>query len=91
MMGLGIYTKTSDRVHKRMRSVRKDISQRKQTITRLEEIKEHLPTEEELERVVSALSSISQEENFEEDLEVIRIVIDKVKDSVTRWIMSYLV
>ncbi|TFG14482.1 hypothetical protein EU537_03430 [Candidatus Thorarchaeota archaeon] len=84
MMGLGIYTKTSDRVHKRMQLVKKDISQRKETITRLQEIKEHLPSEEELEKVNSALASISKDDNLQEDLEVIRSVIDKVKESVTK-------
>jgi DNA repair exonuclease SbcCD ATPase subunit len=84
MMGLGIYTKTSDRVHKRMRSVKKDISQRKETRTRLQEIKDHLPTEEELEKANSALASFSQEAIPEPNLEVIRSVIDKVKESVTR-------
>lgn len=82
MMGLGVYDKSSDKVQKHVRSLKKSISNIEETRSRLENVQEHLPTREELDTSFEALERLHSGDSINKDIEAIRIVLDKLNQSV---------
>ncbi len=82
MMGLGIYDKTSDKVQKELRDLRKQIELLEATKARLDSIKTHLPTDAELEYALKSLDRIVEVSGKSEDLNTIQNILHKVETSL---------
>ncbi len=83
MMGLGVYDKTSGKVKKHERSVKKSISNIEETRSRLENVQEHLPTRNELDTSMRALERLHSEDSKNKDVEAVRVVLTKLSQSVS--------
>ncbi|MHA1908010.1 MAG: AAA family ATPase [Candidatus Thorarchaeota archaeon] len=82
MMGLGIYDKTGDRVQKQLRDLKKQISLLEKTKERLQSIKSHLPSDDELESALGSLNRLVDESGKSKDLSTIQEVLQKVEKSL---------
>ncbi|MHA2424611.1 MAG: AAA family ATPase [Candidatus Thorarchaeota archaeon] len=82
MMGLGIYDKTGDRVQKQLRELKKQISLLEETKERLESIRNHLPTDDELDSALGSLNRIVESSGESSDLTTIQDVLQKVEKSL---------
>ena len=82
MMGLGIYDKTSDKVQKQLRQVRKELKVIEEKRAQLELVQEQLPTRTELSRSLEALSVLEQQLEDATNLSHIRSVLDKIDESL---------
>jgi DNA repair exonuclease SbcCD ATPase subunit len=82
MMGLGIYDKTGDRVQKSLRDLRKQIALLEETKERLESIRTHLPSDDELESALGSLNRLIASDSKNKDLTVIQEVLQKVETSL---------
>ncbi len=83
MMGLGIYDKTGERVQKRIRDLKKQISSVTETISKLQTIQEHLPTSDELASSLESLQKLEDTLGINEDISQVRSIIEKVNDSLS--------
>ena len=82
MMGLRIYDKTSSDVQKRIRTLRKELDSLKDSKERMEDILTHLPSRKELDDAMKTLEVLVKEMIDQPDLTNIRIVLDKVRESL---------
>ncbi len=83
MMGLGIYDKTGDRVQKQIRDLRKQVALLEETQARLESIRSHLPSDEELDSALGSLGRLVEETGKSRDLDTIKEVLQKVEHSLS--------
>ncbi|MFW9919234.1 MAG: AAA family ATPase [Candidatus Thorarchaeota archaeon] len=83
MMGLGIYDKTGERVQKRIRDLKKQISSINETRAKFESIRHHLPTNEEVLASIDSLKRLEESLGTSDDLVQIRLVIEKVDASLS--------
>ena len=82
MMGLSIYDKQSSKLQKNLRQIKKDIGSLDDTKERLENIRDHLPSREEVEKALKALDIIADTTGETADLKEIRSIIEKIQASV---------
>ena len=82
MMGLGVYDKESTKIQKEIREIKKDIDSLEGTKSKLELIQQHLPTQVEIKNALRAVEKLSTTESQLAELEVVKAVIVKVKDSI---------
>lgn len=83
MMGLGIYDKRGEQVQKYIRDLKKQISLIDETIQKLESIKKHLPTSEEVTLSVNALERLEGTIGTNDEIRNIHLVIDKIHRSLS--------
>ncbi len=82
MMGLGVYDKTGEKVQKRIRELKKQLGIISDTRIKLESIKEHLPTLDEIEQSKLSLKKLYLDIGDRSEIKDLQIVIDKVSDSL---------
>lgn len=82
MMGLGIYDKHSNNIQKDLRRIKKDLDNIGETKERLNQIREHLPTRQEIEDALVALDHFAGKLKQNEELIVIKDVIEKIQLSI---------
>lgn len=82
MMGLGEYDKTGDMVQKRIRELNKEIGSVEETRTRLESIREHLPTMTQLKSSAESLSRLIEKHGVSPDFSQIEQVLQRVISSL---------
>ncbi|MHA1576022.1 MAG: AAA family ATPase, partial [Candidatus Thorarchaeota archaeon] len=83
MMGLGVYDKSGDKVQKHARTLKKGIANIEEARSRLENVQEHLPTRKEMDTSIEALKQLLPEESKSKNYESIRLVLEKVNQSVS--------
>jgi DNA repair exonuclease SbcCD ATPase subunit len=82
MMGLGIYDKYSIKVQKDLKQYKKDIDMLQDTKKRLEQIREHLPSEKEIEKALKTLENVLVQMDNSSELEQVRSIIERVQKSI---------
>ncbi|MDF1539935.1 MAG: AAA family ATPase [Candidatus Thorarchaeota archaeon] len=82
MMGLGLYEKTSDRTQKEIREIKKQIDSIDQTRSRLDSIKNHLPSHKEIADALIAIEKLLKVSEQSKDLTIIQEVLQKVETSL---------
>jgi DNA repair exonuclease SbcCD ATPase subunit len=82
MMGLGIYDKYNAKVQKDLKQYKKDIDALENTKKRLEQIREALPSKNEIEKALKALEDALNKLNDSRELEQVKSIIQKVQKSV---------
>ncbi len=82
MMGLGLYDKTSDHTQKEIREIKKRIDSIDQTRSRLDLIKQHLPTDKEIADALLAIERLMKVSEQSKDLTTIQEVLQKVETSL---------
>jgi len=83
MMGLGVYDKTSSRVQKQIRELKKQVGTIEETRSRLESIKTHLPSHKEIDDALAASERLLQMAKTSQDLTIIQEVLKKIETSLT--------
>ncbi len=82
MMGLGIYDKTDKDIGGRLRELKKQIENTRQTREQLMSIRDHLPSKQEVENALAALQDIESRVGDEVNLAILKNVIKRVMESV---------
>ncbi len=82
MMGLGIYDKTDSKINERIKSLRSNIGKLLETRKKLEEIREHLPTREEVKMAMETIELLDKQYGSNYDLTSISDLLRKVMTSV---------
>ncbi|RLI58305.1 MAG: hypothetical protein DRP09_00790 [Candidatus Thorarchaeota archaeon] len=82
MMGLGIYDKYSDKVQKQLRTLKKEIANLDTYRERLEEVRKHLPTREEMDTAFNALESMRQTSGQEQESRIIKSILTRIMGSI---------
>ena len=82
MMGLGVYDKQNSRVQKELKKTMKEIETLEETKQRLEEIGEHLPTKNEVDQALQALSKITNATGESADTKTVQTLIQRIQSSI---------
>lgn len=84
MMGLGVYSKTDEKVRKHLRGVKKEIDSIEETRLRLGEIQKRLPTSSEVADAYTSLNELREIMGGKSKIKPIEILLQKVQESVAK-------
>ncbi|MFX0107147.1 MAG: AAA family ATPase [Candidatus Hodarchaeota archaeon] len=84
MMGLGVYSKTEDKIQKRLRELKREIVRMDNSKERLEEIEMNLPSREDIDAAIRAIEILRGRVTDTELLNPLDALIEKIRDSLEK-------